>query len=85
MLSKAIVDFGNNYSQNKSAEKLADNTLLTNIIDTVVNKNKYILVLLTEYLREQYDIRVQKQYMNFLIDIVQNYFEMDLLKTIPIR
>ena len=84
ILSKAIIDFANECSQDEYVEKVADDSLLTNIIDTVVNKNKYITDLLTEHLRQKYDIKVQKQYMNFLINIVQNYFEMDLSNTIPI-
>ena len=43
---------------------------------------KLNLKLIVDYLTEKYNIKIQKTYLNFLIDIMKSYFDFDLLSII---
>ena len=43
---------------------------------------KLNLKLIVDYLTEKYNIKLQKTYLNFLIDIMKSYFDFDLLSII---
>lgn len=86
LLSKSIVDFANNYSKNEelNSNEVMDNSIITSIVDGVVNREKFISNLVSDHLEKKFNVKVQKNYLNFLFDIVENYFEIDLKNAITI-
>ncbi|TXT60331.1 MAG: hypothetical protein BAJALOKI1v1_1280009 [Promethearchaeota archaeon] len=86
MLSKAIVDYikdQGGYLTLKTDNETKD-SLLSNILDEVLDKEKYLSTFFADYLNEKFTIKIQKYYLNFLLEIVENYFEINLKKIIKI-
>ncbi|MFW9971650.1 MAG: hypothetical protein ACFFDF_15750 [Candidatus Odinarchaeota archaeon] len=81
--SKAIVDFANTQDQKKQQKK-PDSSIIVSILDEVVSQDKYIHNAISEYLAKNFNIKIDKTYLNFLIDIVSNYFNINLKDEITV-
>ena len=82
LLSKSIVDYINNNNEIKNInnEKKGKESILESLIDGVINREKNISKLILDHLIKTYKTKIQNTYLNFLLDIVKNYFEKDIHK-----
>jgi len=81
--SKAIVDFANTQSQEE--EKESESSIIASILDEVVSQDKYINTVITDYLYNEFKIKIDKVYLSFLFDIVINYFDVNLKNKISVN
>jgi hypothetical protein len=50
----------------------------------LISQDKYITNTITEYLSKEFNIKIHKTYLNFLFDLVWNYFGIDLKNKITL-
>ncbi|MFX1279914.1 MAG: hypothetical protein ACFFA3_10895 [Promethearchaeota archaeon] len=79
--AKAIAKFANAYSPQKKKIR-PDSSIIESILDEVVSQEKYINNVVSEYLSKEFKIKIDKTYLNFLYEIVLNYFDVNLKKKI---
>ncbi|MBD3253962.1 MAG: hypothetical protein GF383_02665 [Candidatus Lokiarchaeota archaeon] len=75
-LAKSIVNFVENFKEEErtESEKVSENSMLAGILEHAVSKEKVILMVVSDYLRDKHDVKVQKDYIKFLLEIVNHYF-----------
>jgi hypothetical protein len=85
-LTQSIVEYADNYKEieNIDPNKLAEDAAVSSFLDHLVNKEKLILKILTDYLEKIHHVRIQKQYLTFLLGIVKDYFGVDIQEKIVI-
>lgn len=78
-LSKSIAEYAENFDEigKEKHVDVHDNSIIANILDNVVNKDKFIANIISDFLKDVHGIKVGKQYLNFLMNIVRYYFELD--------
>ena len=83
-LAQFIADYINNQIQIKkeNREKIEEKVLVVNFLDDLVNKEKGFSLKISNELEKKFDIKIQKQFLNFLLEIVQSYFSVDVEKAI---
>ncbi|MFX0023723.1 MAG: hypothetical protein ACFE9S_15455 [Candidatus Hermodarchaeota archaeon] len=81
--SKAIVDFTNAQGQIIQKRK-SESSLITSILDEVISRDKYIHNTISEYLSKEFKIKIDKTYLNFLMDIITNYFNINIRDKIKV-
>lgn len=86
LLSEAISEFSKDYAPSETPNKEEPkNSVYNNIVNSMVNQEKYIAEVVSRYLKENYEFKVNKQYLKTLLVIVEKYFETDLSKNITIN
>jgi len=85
-LAQFIADYINNQIQIKkeNREKIEENVLVVNFLDDLVNKEKVFSLKISNELEKKFGIKIQKQFLNFLLEIVQSYFNIDVEKAISL-
>jgi hypothetical protein len=85
-LAQFIADYINNQIQIKkeNREKIEENVLVVNFLDDLVNKEKVFSLKISTELEKKFGIKIQKQFLNFLLEIVQSYFNVDVEKAITL-
>ncbi len=85
-LSKEIVDYIEDQGGKLEIHRDSSfkDSMLSAILDEVLDKNKYLTKIFTDYLNEKFEIKIQKSYLAFLFEIVENYFSIALKQTIKV-
>ena len=85
-LAKTIIDYADNYVEieNIDPKKMAEDAAVSSFLDHLVNKEKLVFKIISDYLEKIHRVRIQKQYLTFLIGIVKNYFGIDVQEKIVI-
>lgn len=82
--SKAIVDYSHTQNQKEQKRKL-ESSIMASILDEVISQDKYIHNAIIGYLSKEFNIKIDKTYLNFLLDIVSYYFNINLKEKIKIK
>lgn len=85
-LAQTIRDYFNNYIIKKenysNSIETTKKSSITTFIDDTINKEKFVLNLISDHLIKKYKVKIHKSYLNFLLEIVKEYFKVDLQKII---
>ena len=83
-LAKSVADFINNYKQieKPKSKEISEDSMIASILENVVSKEKVISMIVSDYLKDEHNVKVHKDYLNFLIDIVEHYFNVDIHKKV---
>ena len=85
-LSKSIVEYANNYAKinNINPEEVGKDVIVVKFFDHFVDKEKLIYEMISNYLIKVHNVKIQKYYLTFLVEIVENYFELNVFNKITI-
>jgi len=85
-LAKSIIDYADNYVEieNIDPKKMAEDAAVSSFLDHLVNKEKLVFKIVSDYLEKIHHVRIHKQYLTFLIKIVKDYFGIDIQEKIVI-
>ena len=85
-LSKSIVNFAIEYEKKYEAvgKKSSESSFYNTVISGVVDKQKYIDDLMSNHIKERFGIKIERNYLIFLFEIVKNYFDVNLTKKISV-
>lgn len=85
-LAKTIIEYGENYGEieNIDPKKMVEDAAVSSFLDHLVNKEKLVFKIISDYLEKIHHVRIQKQYLSFLIGIVKDYFGIDIQEKIVI-
>lgn len=84
-LARTIRDYLNNYIKKENysnSMKITKKSSIMTFIDDTINKEKFILKSISDHLTKKYKVKIHKSYLDFLLVIVKEYFEVDLQKII---
>ena len=81
-LAKSIADYLNNYEEieKPKSKVISGDSMIASILENVVSKEKVITMIVSDYLKKEHDVKIHKDYLHFLIDIVEHYFDADIQK-----
>lgn len=83
-LANEIVDYINEKGGELKVqtEDKPGGSLLSNILDEILDKRKYLHKIFTKVLNKRFNIKIQSNYLDFLFEIVNQYFNIDLKKRV---
>ncbi len=70
--------------ENIDPKKMSEDAAVSSFLDHLVNKEKLVFKIISDYLEKIHNVRIQKQYLTFLIGIVKDYFDIDVQEKIVI-
>jgi len=85
-LAQGIIEYAENCKEieNIDPNKMAEDAAVSGFLDHLVNKEKLILKIITDYLEKIHHVRIQKQYLTFLFGIVKDYFGIEIQEKVLI-
>ncbi|MFX0073008.1 MAG: hypothetical protein ACFFAO_18175 [Candidatus Hermodarchaeota archaeon] len=85
-LAKSVINYMDDYGKERTInfEKLFHTTAMANFVGEILSKEKIIFKIVNDYLAKTYNIKVNKQYLDFILEIVDKYFKVDIEKKIVV-